>query len=81
MIQKLSIDHDSGSTVSVTNVVNGTVSDMKDVMFNGADHMGNGYRIDSVDDTKPATFTVTYNNLQRSPIMTVKSLRSYMKLP
>ena len=65
VIQKLSIDHDSGSTVSVTNVVNGTVSDMKDVMFNGADHMGDGYRIDSVDDTKPATFTVTYNNLSK----------------
>ena len=65
VIQKLSIDHDSGSTVSVTNVVNGTVSDMKDVMFNGADHMGDGYRIDSVDDTKPATFMVTYNNLSK----------------
>ncbi|MEO5286003.1 LPXTG cell wall anchor domain-containing protein [Limosilactobacillus allomucosae] len=65
VIQKLSIDHDSGSTVSVTNVVNGTVSDMKDVMFNGADHMGDGYRIVSVDDTKPATFTVTYNNLSK----------------
>lgn len=65
VIQKLVIDHDSGSTVSVTNVVNGTVSDIKDAMFNGADHMGDGYRIDSVDDTKPATFTVTYNNLSK----------------
>ena len=65
VIQKLSIDHDSGSTVSITNVVNGTVSDMKDITFNGADRMGDGYRIDSVDDTKPATFTVTYNNLSK----------------
>ncbi len=65
VIQKLVVDHDSGSTVSVTNVVNGTVSELKDAMLNGADHMGDGYRIDSIDRTKPATFTVTYSNLSK----------------
>ncbi|AJT50554.1 hypothetical protein LBLM1_05575 [Limosilactobacillus mucosae LM1] len=34
-------------------------------MLNGADHMGDGYRIDSIDRTKPATFTVTYSNLSK----------------
>ena len=65
VIQKLVVDHDSGSTVSVINVVNGTVSELKDAMLNGADHMGDGYRIDSIDRTKPATFTVTYSNLSK----------------
>lgn len=65
VIQKLVVDHDSGSTVSVTNVVNGTISELKDAMLNGADHMGDGYRIDSIDRTKPATFTVTYSNLSK----------------
>lgn len=34
-------------------------------MFNGADHMGDGYEVKPVDTTKPATFTVTYNNLSK----------------
>ena len=34
-------------------------------MFNGADHIGDGYQVDSIDATKPATFTVTYNNLSK----------------
>lgn len=38
---------------------------MKDITFNGADRMGDGYRVDSIDATKPATFTVTYNNLSK----------------
>lgn len=65
VIQKLVIDHDSGSTATATNLVNATISEMKDVMFNGADNMGDGYEVKPIDTTKPATFTVTYNNLSK----------------
>lgn len=65
MIQKLVIDHDSGSTATATNLVNATISEMKDVMFNGADNMGDGYEVKPIDTTKPATFTVTYDNLSK----------------
>lgn len=65
VIQKLTIDKDSNSTISITNQKNVSLKTVDHMYLNGSDDMGTGYQLLSLDNNSPMSFTVTYDNLSK----------------